>query len=138
MHDTQIRLQHLLALILALAVGGCSTLTGEEGVFRDRAVDYKQARTEQPLEVPPDLTSYTIDDSMVVPDINPRSTATYSQYSAERPGPGVSTQETVLPQNPDIRVMRDGDRRWLVVKGAPDAAQFVRQNYSTNFSLRSR
>jgi len=115
----------LAAAALALALSGCGSsfsVFGDDGIIKDRGADYKQARTESSLEIPPDLSSSSIDDAMVVPDINPRSTATYSQYAAERSGPrAVQTQTAVLPENPDIRVMRDADRRWLVVNAAPEA-----------------
>ncbi len=102
----------LLAVTLGCTVmTACSTLND---AIPDRRVDYKQSKTTSTLEVPPDLTSSTIDDSLVVPEISPDSTASYSDYSAERlTAGGVAT--TVLPQQTDIRVEREGDRRWLVI-----------------------
>lgn len=56
-----------------------------------------------------------------MPDINPKGSATYSVYNAERAGSGrASTAQEVLPQSDAIRVERAGTQRWLVVKGAPD------------------
>ena len=53
-----------LAAALLLAAGGCSMF---------RSADYKttQAKAAQPLEVPPELTSPTMDDRYSIPD--PRS-----------------------------------------------------------------
>ena len=86
----------------------------------DRKVEYKQSREGTSLEVPPDLTSSSIDDTMQVPDINPESTATYSAYSGERSGNRVVRGESVLPDLENVQVARDGNKRWLVVQGAPE------------------
>jgi outer membrane protein assembly factor BamC len=83
-------------------------------------VDYKTAGKLPPLEVPPDLTRPGTDDRYVVPDINPRSTATYSEYSRDRAGQRPSGGASpVLPQLDTARIVRDGSQRWLVVKGEP-------------------
>jgi len=106
----------LLCLLLGAMMAACGSL-GLEG----KKVDYKSANKLPPLEVPPDLTRPTGDDRFSVPDINPKSTATYSEYNRERAGQQkVSTgQSNVLPQSGDARIERDGSQRWLVVKGAP-------------------
>ena len=74
-------------------------------------------------EIPPDLTQPSQDDRYVVPDINtPQGSATYSDYARDRSTPKSSQQiaSLVLPSTPDVKVERDGNTRWLVVKGTPD------------------
>ena len=105
----------LLALALGVALGACSTLGIES-----KKIDYKSAGKLPPLEVPPDLTRPSADDRYVVPDINPRGTATYSEYNRERSGKATSGVSMVLPQQDGARIERDGSQRWLVVKGTPD------------------
>jgi len=106
----------LLALLLGIALGACSSIGLES-----KKIDYKSAGKLPPLEIPPDLTRPGTDDRYAVPDINPRGTATYSEYSRERTGQRVSASaSTVLPQQGDARIERDGSQRWLVVKGTPD------------------
>ena len=105
----------LLALLLGAALGACSTL-GIEG----KKIDYKSAGKLPPLEIPPDLTRPSADDRYVVPDINPRGTATYSEYNRERAGKATQGASMVLPQQDGVRIERDGSQRWLVVKGTPD------------------
>ena len=112
-------MKHLAVLIpVALALSGCSW-------FQSKPPDYKgaQARTTQPLEVPPELTNPTIDDRYAIPD--PRSQTTYSAYSQRTPGtaaaPGAAPgAPLVLPKFDNVRMERHGDQRWLVVKGDAD------------------
>lgn len=106
----------LLAVLLGVALGACSSMGVES-----KKIDYKSAGKLPPLEIPPDLTRPGTDDRYAVPDINPRGTATFSEYNRERTGQRVSTSTSpVLPQQGDARIERDGSQRWLVVKGAPD------------------
>ena len=109
---------HLVAVLAAIGVGACSALPSI--TIESKKVDYKSAGKMAPLEVPPDLTRPTSDDRFVVPDINPKSTATYSDYDRDRAGQRASAgATTVLPKQDNVRVERDGTQRWLVVKGTP-------------------
>ncbi|NJN47362.1 MAG: outer membrane protein assembly factor BamC [Candidatus Competibacteraceae bacterium] len=101
-------------------LAACTVAT--EDLIPDRRPDYRQSRTLDPLEVPPDLTGSTIDDTLLVPEFSPTGSATLSDYAGERTTGQVtaSSGETVLQQQPDIRVERDGQRRWLVVDEEPD------------------
>ena len=107
----------LLCLLLGAGLAACSAVPT---IDLSKKIDYKTAGKLPPLEVPPDLTRPGTDDRYAVPDINPKSSATYSEYSrdraGQRPGAGASP---VLPQLDSARVVRDGGQRWLVVKGEP-------------------
>jgi outer membrane protein assembly factor BamC len=106
----------LIALVLGVTLGACGTMGIES-----KKVDYKSAGKGRPLEVPPDLTRPSTDDRFVVPDINPRGTATYSDYDRDRSGrQQAGGSEQVLPRTGDARIERDGNQRWLVVRGTPD------------------
>lgn len=76
-------------------------------------VDYKKSKTIQSLEVPPDLSVNTITDA---PDTINAAGATYSEFGATLPEGGGST---VLPDQGNMHVERDGNQQWLVVQGAP-------------------
>jgi outer membrane protein assembly factor BamC len=105
-------------VVCALAVTGlasCKTLE-----IPSKKVDYKSTSQLPSLEVPPDLTRPSTDDRFVVPDINPKGSATYSAYSKDRTGERRSNNSTVLPTQDDVRIERAGTQRWLVVKGEPD------------------
>jgi outer membrane protein assembly factor BamC len=106
-----------LAAAVAMSVTACSTL---DDTFAGRKVDYKkQSRNVERLEVPPDLTTQTYDELMVVPDINTAGsgTASFQDYSLERSGNRVVV-DTVLPKQENIELVReDKDVRYLVIRG---------------------
>ncbi|MBV2234810.1 MAG: outer membrane protein assembly factor BamC [Sterolibacterium sp.] len=105
-----LRLSSLLVCTLLLV--GCSG-----SLIESKKIDYKSAGKLPTLEVPPDLTAPSRDERYAVPDYG-KASATFSEYSDER---GLQTRDSsVLPQNENIRVERDGTQRWLVVPGSPD------------------
>ncbi|MEJ2344906.1 MAG: outer membrane protein assembly factor BamC [Gammaproteobacteria bacterium] len=107
-----------LAAVL-LGVVGCSWL---KGAVSDNKVDYKSSGTVRSLEVPPDLTKPEQDAGMAMPSpTRPSSgTATYSDYTGARKAqPSASAQNAVLPEQPNVRVARDGDKYWLVIDATP-------------------
>lgn len=113
------RLSIALAVLALAALPGCGT-KGSGGLIKDRKLDYKSAQSMPPLEIPPDLSRSSIDDRLVVPDAAPPGgTARYSEYAGERSGPERIAKSGVLPDVPGFRVMRDGDKRWLVADGDP-------------------
>jgi outer membrane protein assembly factor BamC len=90
-------------------------------------IDYKsagKANKGTKLEVPPDLTQVRSEGRYSVGD-NPTGTATASTYNAQRPA---GTTNTVTPAKvapevspvADVRVVRDGNQRWLIVKQTPE------------------
>jgi outer membrane protein assembly factor BamC len=108
----------ILSLVTGLALGACSSLPA---IDLDKKIDYKtQGGQMPPLEVPPDLTKPGADERYSVPGA--RGTATYSEYSRDRTQQRGATPSSsaVLPQVDNARVERDGNQRWLVVKGTPD------------------
>jgi outer membrane protein assembly factor BamC len=104
-------------LFVAAIVGACTT------PLEGRKIQYKSAGKLPTLEVPPDLTSPARDERYAVPDINPKGTATYSAYSADRAGQPrttVAASPQLLPQADSVRVERTGNQRWLVVAQPPE------------------
>lgn len=79
-----------------------------------KKVDYKKSKPTDTLEVPPDLSSHTINEAPASIDI---AGTTYSDFGTDLPAGGGAT---VLPDQANMRVERDGDQQWLVVYGAPD------------------
>lgn len=127
-------------VIVAFALAGCSG-----SLLESKKIDYKSAAataTRPTLEVPPDLTAPATDDRYAVPDLNPKGTATFSAYNAERgaagqPGAGegvTNSNVAVAPQSIDkMRIERSGSQRWLVVPGSaeklwPQVREFWQEN----------
>lgn len=99
------------ATLLAL-LAGCSS---SEGLINKR-IDYRAAAAQAPsLEVPPDLTTPVGDERYKVPSGGGETVATYSGYTQ-----GIAAQSRVasmvLPEVKDVRLEREGTKRWLVVK----------------------
>ena len=109
-----------LALVAAIssALIACDSMPDINDTFAGRKVDYKkQSRDVDTLEIPPDLTTATYDEMMVVPDINTGGSATYQDYASERQG-GQVVVDKVLPEQKDIELVREGDDvRHLVIHG---------------------
>lgn len=111
-----IRTKHLVLIaITAGLLGACSSISIEQ-----KKIDYKSAGKAPSLEVPPDLSAANQDDRFAVPDINTRSTATYSVYNKERANTTQRESANLLPELSNARVDRAGSQRWLVVKASPD------------------
>ncbi|MBI5331680.1 MAG: outer membrane protein assembly factor BamC [Betaproteobacteria bacterium] len=100
----------LLLSLLVLATSGCS-------VFNSKKIDYKSSGTVKSLEVPPDLVLPSGQDRYKVPDINPKGSATYSEYDRERMGkPQAGAASDLLPTVEKASIERAGGQRWLVVQ----------------------
>jgi outer membrane protein assembly factor BamC len=112
----QRRLSRLFTLPLAaslLASSGC-------GIYDKMApgakkADYKKSKPTDALEVPPDMSSNTINDAPDAIDI--AGTTFVEEMGGSKPTGG---GRAVLPSQENMRVERDGDQQWLVVYGAPE------------------
>ena len=111
----QRRLSSITALLLAslLAVSGC-------GIYDKMApgakkVDYKKSKPTDVLEIPPDMSSHTINDA---PDAIDIAGTTFIEEMGETRTTGGG--RAVLPSQENMRVERDGDQQWLVVYGTPE------------------
>lgn len=121
------------AALVALAVAGCSgnlQKTIEDALPEDDP-EYKSSRSLPPLEVPPDLSSSTVRETMQVPD---GSGTTYSDYANAQQGrTRVAGTSAVLPVVENVRVERAGDKRWLLVNAsAEDVWPRVREFWLDN------
>ncbi|MFC7518573.1 outer membrane protein assembly factor BamC [Herbaspirillum sp. GCM10030257] len=106
-------------LIYAMAfagLAGCSTI-GD--ILEPNRVEYKSAGKAPSLEVPPDLTQLQRENRYAIPEAN-RGTATASGYTLQQTtSPAAAT--TVAPTaTQDMRVVREGSQRWLVIKASPE------------------
>lgn len=108
----------LLVLLLLGLVTGCSWM---DSTFPERKkTDYKTSRTVASLEVPPDLTKPDRDDSMMVPDLVPSGTASYSDYAGERATAQTGVGTRVMPEQDNVKYLHEGKNHWLVLQGDPD------------------
>ncbi|HEX5129791.1 MAG TPA: outer membrane protein assembly factor BamC [Usitatibacter sp.] len=113
-----------LGLAIAAVASGCSWFNTRD--------EYKgaAARRAQPLEVPPELSRPQAEDRYAIPD--PKAQTTYSQYTQRGNAPvvpGAPDARAVLPKIEGARMERQGDQRWLVVKGDPAAVWPVTREF---------
>lgn len=101
------------SLLVICFIVACNTV---EKAFPPKDAEYKsRGQTGPALEIPPDLSSDTIEDEMIIPEA-----ATASEYS-EGGSRTVLEEAAVLPSQPGMQIERDGDKRWLVIDGNPQA-----------------
>ncbi|GMQ87698.1 MAG: outer membrane protein assembly factor BamC [Gammaproteobacteria bacterium] len=103
----------LLPVVMLQLITACSFL---DRMFPDRSKDYQKAEPAQPLEVPPDLTTTTVNDALIVPS---ESTTLSGYTSARETLAGTGGASPVLPSQESLRFERERDRAWLVVQGEP-------------------
>ena len=99
----------ILASLIGLAVSGCDSIP-----FINNTPDYKGAGRSRPLEVPPDLTSISSNDTYTVPG----GSTTYSEFSQAQDNP--TDKEKILPTPDSVHLERAGSQRWLVVQAPPE------------------
>ena len=99
----------ILASLMALTVSGCDSIP-----FMNNTPDYKGAGRSRPLEVPPDLTSISSNDTYTVPG----GSTTYSEFSQGQENP--AEKEKILPTPDSVHLERAGSQRWLVVQAPPE------------------
>lgn len=116
--STEVR-QCICTILAAVLLSGCggSLQRMLEDTLASGDADYKSSRRLPPLEIPPDLSSDSIRESLVVPSSGEISA---SQLERKQANGGTQTVSAVLPEQDDIRVERNGDKRWLVVTARPE------------------
>jgi outer membrane protein assembly factor BamC len=116
--DMQSTFLFLIITSLTFTLIGCSS---GGGYFSDSERVYaSQKETVDDLEVPPDLTSSSINDAMAIPGA---ASASYEEYAntQESGSSVVASANEVLPEFDTIRIERDRDQRWLVINAQPQA-----------------
>jgi len=88
------------------ALAACSVFEGEK-------IDYKSATKGTALDVPPDLTQLSRDSRYQVPG----GPVTASSYQVGQSAPTLPAAATTVG---DVRIERDGQKRWLVVNRPAD------------------
>jgi outer membrane protein assembly factor BamC len=124
----QPKLLHLTLLVVALlVVSGCDSIP-----FVDNTSDYKGASRGKPLEVPPDLTAATTNDTYSVPGST--SYSTYAQGEANQP----QEEEKILPTLDSVKYEHAGAQRWLVVKAPPEKIWPIIRDFWTELGFAVR
>lgn len=109
-----IRSKPWLFIPVVCSVVGCSSLPTFDEVVPDRRTEYRKAESLPDLEVPPDLTTEAIGDSMPIPETSGNA-ATYTTYQ-ERVARQTRDQELLASQNAAVQLLEN--EHVLAVTGA--------------------
>ncbi len=102
---------------------GCDSMPDINDTFAGRKVDYeKQSRSIESLEMPPQIVATESNDIMKIPDViqEPQSISTLSKTSTQVTQIPLSQQ--VLPEQDNLKVIKDGNSRYLQIKGSKEQA----------------
>ncbi|WP_218110549.1 outer membrane protein assembly factor BamC [Ostreibacterium oceani] len=105
----------MLIGLLLTGISGCSSVD-VESLVPDNRPDYRQSRTTNPLEIPPDLTQSSIDDSLTIPELSGVDKAALSDYQQERSNTQ-SEQDRLAAALRNIH--SDGNVSWLEMTASP-------------------
>lgn len=102
---------------LMVSLSGCGMMGS---VMESDKLDYHAAKKAAPLDVPPDLTQLQKDNRYAVPD--GRGVATASGFQLQKgAAPAAASGDAVgVAGNAAVRVERNGNQRWLIVKQTPE------------------
>ncbi len=116
------KIASILPVAFALLVTqGCSSFSVDD-YLPDKKVEYEKSQeVGNDLEIPPDLTNVRAGSELYVPGANGSGSTTYSEFLGEKKiaGQGRALSVNVMPKPDSITLKREGDERWLVVKGNP-------------------
>lgn len=115
----QMAQRELIFALVVASLAGCSSISS---TLDGDKIDYKSAGKvpTKALDIPPDLTQLQRDNRYSIPEAV-SGTVTASAYSSQqgtRPAAGSST--IAQGATSDMRIEREGNQRWLVVKQTPE------------------
>lgn len=105
----------LLATCISVLLNGCSWLTGDEGMLRDRKHDYRKAEVSEPIQIPDNMDSSAIQDLYPVPGWSGQQQAA-GDFEVPMP------EAFVTKSQGEIRAFKSGNRYWISVNAQPASA----------------
>lgn len=105
----------LLQVVALTGLSGCGWLVGDDGYFRDRKHDYREAEVREPMRVPDNLDGSAIKDLYPVPGWDGRP-----QFGSEFEVP--MPDAFVTKSQGEIRAFKSGNRYWIAVNTPPATA----------------
>lgn len=107
---------HLLIASLVTFLFACTNSDIMDSL-PDNRPDYKQSKSINRLEIPPDLTQSSLDDSLIVPELRGSDNISLSVYTDERTN---TTDTTNNPFEQGLKnIHREGDTSWIELVEQP-------------------
>lgn len=122
---TTFRLTLLLTVLLTLA--GCRFVTGENGIFRNRAGSYTDALVLPPMQIPDELDSYTIDQLYVIPEQIASIAAPFDEIPLPKP--------IEARRSEGVIIQALGNKRWIVIDATPSQVWPLMRDYWTDLQI---
>lgn len=120
------KIRIILALLALSVLNSCNYLFGDEGWFPNRDDDYLDAQTAQPMAIPDQLDSYTLDQLYVVPE-------RFSSLAAFEDIPMPKPIETRRREGVIIQSL--SDNRWIVIDATPGQVWPLVRDYWTELQI---
>lgn len=105
----------IFPVITISSLSGCGWLMGDNGYFRDRKHDYRDAEVSKPIKVPENLDKSAIKDLYPVPGWHGAQ-----QFSEDFEVP--MPEAFVTKSQGEIRAFKSGNRYWISVNTQPAGA----------------
>lgn len=99
---------------IAFAVVGCRWFNDDEGLIRNTADDYLEARVSEPLIVPQDMEDERVQDAWPIPVIVEKPLAKHYPTGAPRLDAIVRSNDAGA-----VKIQKLGGRSWLIVSNEP-------------------
>ena len=103
----------LLLPVVIVTLSGCGWLVGDEGYFRDRGDDYRNARSIPPMQVPEDSKSEAVSQLYVIP-VERTDALLDSEFEVPRPQPIQGN-----PEDKVVRIQKLGEQQWILLDESP-------------------
>ncbi len=118
----------LISLIFVMVLGGCRFMNDDKGFVVDRSDDYLDAEQAPPLVIPENLSSETLVDTLVIPDLGEQPRTVFYSKEAPRPNPVFAREN-----GQQVKIQKLGEGRWLVIAQKPSVVwpkvkQFLADN----------
>ena len=105
-----------LGLFVSIFLVACP-LSDFASQLPDNRPNYKKTTVTNPLEIPPDLTQSSIDDTLSIPELSGIESAELSQYQNER---NSNFQNKNNLENSLKRIYHQGDTSWIEIDSNPN------------------
>ncbi|MGO0307900.1 outer membrane protein assembly factor BamC [Endozoicomonas acroporae] len=104
----------LSVVISALVLTGCANPFGQQGYLRDRAGDYIEAQTAEPITLPAGTQARELGDILVIPEAGLTDQKLPREFEVPRP-----SQRLMLKEGDHYSLERNGSQEWLSVDRGP-------------------
>ena len=133
-----LRLAALAPAVMSLT--GCAYFGIDiNSAFNNDKVQYEASNTRANLEVPPDMTPIKTDDRFDVPSrpsvVSANAEAARQAAAAQNQNPQNVAAQYIVPDTVNVKVMKDGQNRWLQVTAPAEQVWTVVQDFWPSVGL---